>query len=399
MNPATAAPQPARDDDGRGDLALVLPGGGARSAYQVGAVRCLARHLPGLRFPIITGSSGGALSAVFYAAHPGSLAAAAAELAGIWRALRVEDVFRVDVPTLARHLVSWATHLVSGGGALAPDVRGFVDTRPLRDTIERGAATVDGELIGITRNLRRGALKAVALITLNYSTGQTVTWVQGADLKPWDQPQRRSFNTRLTVDHVMASAALPLFFPAVRLGDEWYGDGGVRMLTPLGPALRLGATRILAISPQHEPSEEEAGRPRLAGYPPPAQILGNLLQAVFLDALDEDVRRLTMMNPLLERLPPAERGDLKPVAIEVLRPSADLGALAAAYEPRLPHAFRYLMRSLGTREASSSTSLSLLMFQGDYIEKLMELGERDALAKLPEIAELVGIEPRLETEG
>ncbi|HSK75791.1 MAG TPA: patatin-like phospholipase family protein [Thermoanaerobaculia bacterium] len=376
-----------------GDLAIVLSGGGARAAYQVGVVRCLAKNLPHLRFPIITGVSAGAINAAFFASHPGPLAEAASALCDLWAGLQVEDIFRVDTTSLARHFTRWASRLVSGGTAMTPEVRGLVDTRPLYTTLQRASATVDGEIIGIERNLERGTLKAVALTALNYSTGQTVTWVQGDHTDIWNQPQRRSVHARISVDHIMASAALPLFFPAVRLGNDWYGDGGVRLSAPIAPALRLGATRILAISPRYDPSFEEAERPKTHGYPPPAQILGHLMDAIFLDVLDEDVRRLKSLNPLIAKLPPEERGGLRPVDIRVLRPSRDLGQLASQYEPRLPPAFRYLTRSLGTKETDTSDFLSMLMFQPDYLQKLIEIGEEDAAAQLPDIRELVGESP------
>lgn len=373
----------------RADLALVLSGGGARGAYQTGVLRCLARHFPDLRFPIITGVSAGAINAVHYAAHAGSLLEAASELCDVWSRLRVEDIFRVDVTSLAGHFTRWATRLASGGASMAPAVRGLVDTRPLYETIQRTSATVDGEVIGIERNLEMGRLKALALTGLNYTTGQTVTWIQGRGVNHWHQPRHRSLAARISVDHVMASASLPLFFPAVRLGDDWYGDGGVRLSTPLVPALRLGASRILAVSPHYEPSCEEAERRNSQGYPPPVQILSHLADAVFLDVLDEDVRRLLSINSLLDRLPPEERGQLRKVEIRVLRPSQDLGELANAYEPRLPAGFRYLTRSLGTKETETSDFLSMVMFQEDYLKRLIDLGEADTEARLEEVRELV----------
>ncbi len=376
--------------DGAGDLAIVLSGGGARSAYQVGVLRGLARHFPRMSFPIIAGVSAGAINAAHLAAHPGTMADAALELAQLWGSLQVENIFHVDPPSLSRDVlrwVRWASRLM--GDEMVGPVRGFVDTQPLRETIERASATVDGELIGIDSNLRQGKLKAIALTALNYATGQTVTWVQGQDLVPWTQSQRRTFHTRMTVEHVLASSALPLVFPAVRLGDSWYGDGGVRLSAPLSPALRLGASRILAISPRYEASHEEADRPQILGYPPAAQILSHLLDAVFLDVLDEDVRRLQGMNKLLCKLPPEEWGDYRPVDILVIRPSADLGKLAVDYEPRLPDAFRLLARSLGTGESTTSDFLSMLMFQPDYLECLLQLGETDAEARMGEIGELL----------
>jgi NTE family protein len=375
--------------DGRRDLAIVLTGGGARSAYQVGLLRGLARHLPDLHFPIITGVSAGAINAAFFAAHTGTLAEAAVQLCDAWAELTAERIFRVDSPFLARGLVRWATHLVSGGSPAAPEVRGLLDTEPLRETIRRTAATVDGEIIGIGRNIERGRLRSLALTALNYSTGQTVTWVQGEGIEGWEQGLHKSVPARISVEHVMASAALPVFFPAVRLGHSWYGDGGVRLSAPLGPALRLGACRILAVSPQYRQSPAEAERMKAPGYPPPAQILSHLLSAIFLDVLEQDAERMHQTNQLVEKLPPGERKGKKKVEIVLVRPSEDLGRLATAYEPRLPRAFRYLTRSLGTRETASPDFLSYLMFQPDYLAKLIEIGERDAEAKLPEIRRVV----------
>ncbi len=370
------------------DLAIVLSGGGARAAYQVGLLRRLARELPDLRFPIVTGVSAGAINAAFFASHPAALGKSAEALAELWRGLTVDDIFRVDLPSLARNLVRWATHLVSGGSPAAPEVRGLVDSHPLRVTLERSAAAVDGEIIGIGRNLERGRLQAVAITALNYSTGQTVTWIQGRG-PTWREGLRRGDRARLSIDHIMASAALPLFFPAVRVGDAWYGDGGMRHSAPLAPALRLGARRILALSPHYQQTPAEVERPKIYGYPPPAQILSQLLNSIFLDVLEQDAEQMERLNRLLEKLPPEERGGLKPVEVLVLRPSENLGELVAAYEPRLPRAFRYLTRSLGTRETTSPDFLSYLMFQPDYLERLLEIGEKDCEARLPEILALV----------
>ncbi|HEX5715855.1 MAG TPA: patatin-like phospholipase family protein [Thermoanaerobaculia bacterium] len=374
------------------DLAIVLSGGGARAAYQAGVLRGLARHLPETRFPVVVGVSAGAINAAFIAAHPGTLFEAADELCRLWAGLHVENIFSLDTPLLTRSLLAWlrwATRLGSGGPLLGPEIRGLVDTEPLRDTLRRAWATVDGEIIGVDRNLRQGRLEAFALITLNYSTGQTVTWVQGGDLQPWTEPHRKGVHTRMTVEHVMASAALPLVFPAVRLGQSWYGDGGVRLSAPLSPAIRLGASRVLAISTRYERTLAEADRPQIVGYPPPAQVLSHLLDSIFLDVLDEDVRRLKSLNPLIEKLPPEDRNGLRPVDIRVLRPSEDLGKLSAAYEPQLPETFRLLTRSLGTRQTTSPDVLSYLMFQPDYLEHLIRMGEADAEARLPALRDLL----------
>lgn len=382
-----------------GDLAIVLTGGGARAAYQVGILRGIASHLPQTRFNIITGVSAGAINAAFLASRPGPLRGTVDELTDLWKNLHVEDVFRVDLPSLAKHFVQWGLRLVSGGSPMRPPVKGLVDTAPLMALLNRMLPVKEGgEIAGLARNVERRDPKAIAVTALNYGTGQTVTWVQGSDIEPWERPLRRSVKTRLTIPHVMASVALPLFFPAVALGDGWYGDGGIRLSAPLSPALHLGAQRILAISTHYSKSFDEADEPTTEGYPPPAQILGQLMNAIFLDVMDEDALRLKRSNSFLAQMPPAQRQGYRVVDLVVLRPSEDLGKLVRMYEPRLPRGFRFFTRSLGTRETSSPDVLSLLMFQPDYLTRLIEIGEADAEARLSEIAALVEAPPCASTE-
>lgn len=381
---------------GRPRLAIALTGGGARGAYQVGVLRGIARQMPELRFPIITGASAGAINAIFLACHPGTPREAANDLSRIWENLAVSDVFRVDFWCLLRKSLLWLARLGLGMGHLGVKVHGLLDTTPLRELLRRelgarGEINEHGEVLGVGRSLDAGRLDALALMTVNYSTGQTVSWVQGSDVNTWERPARRSLQAKVTVDHVMASAALPLMFPAVQLGDTWYGDGSIRMAAPLSPALHLGADRILAISTQYPRSQAEADRPSFRAYPSPAQIAGNLLNAIFLDVLDQDVQRLERLNSLLRKLPASDREGLRPVDIVVLRPSEDLGRLSARYEPRLPWSFRFMTRNLGTRETESPDSLSLLMFQADYVRHLIEVGERDAEERIDEVRELAQI--------
>lgn len=372
-----------------GDLAVVLGGGGARAAYQAGFLRGLGRAWPELRFPIVTGISAGAINAAHLASHPGPLAAAANDLVDLWAGLSIDQVFRVDTVSLVRNLLRWTARLASGGSPLAPGARGLVDTRPLDAFLRRALPARHGEIAGIAENLERGVLKAFALSTLDYGTGRTVTWVQGRDITTWERPLRRSRQARVTVDHVMASAALPLLFPAVALDGSWYGDGGVRLSAPLSPALHLGASRILTLSTRYPRTFEEADRAATRGYPPPVQVLGNLLNAIFLDVVDQDAARLERLNTLLLELPKEKRHGLKPIDLLVVRPSEDLGRLVSGYEVELPRAFRFLTRSLGTRETASPDFLSLLMFQPDYLRRLIAIGEADAEARREEIAALL----------
>jgi NTE family protein len=277
---------------------------------------------------------------------------------------------------------------------VAPRVHGFVNTDPLRRLLEGLLPeNQEGEIAGLAENLARCEPEAVAVTTLDYTTGQTVTWAAGCDVPMWERPLRRSVLAKLTIDHVLASASLPIIFPAVQLGKHWHGDGGIRLSSPLSPALHLGADRILAVSTHHAKSFAEANEPQTIGYPPPAQILGQLMDAIFLDAIDEDAARLERANKFLRELPPGERHGYRLVDLVVIRPSQDLGHLAAQFEPELPRAFRFLTRSLGTQETSNADFLSLLMFVPEYLQKLIEMGEADAQARMPDLERLAGPPP------
>ncbi|MGH7483075.1 MAG: patatin-like phospholipase family protein [Longimicrobiales bacterium] len=383
---------PAHDDarrllrETRGqDLGLVLTGGGARGAYQVGVLSWIADHHPELYLPIITGVSAGAVNAAHLAAHHGTFAQSVAELRGLWSELTVDQVFRVDTGTLALSVGRWALRLLSGGRFRGRQVRSLLDTTPLRRYLEEVYAALDGELTGVEYNLRRGFVRAAAITTTNYSTGQSAVWVQGRQIEAWTRPMRRSVQTRLRVEHVMASTALPFFFPAIRIGPHWHGDGGIRQTAPISPALHLGARRVLAISTRYGTTQEEGDRTKIAGYPPPAQVAGVLLNSIFLDMIDQDELRLSRLNRLLLLLDAEQRDGLHPISLLVMRPSQDLATIAGEYEPDLPKAFRFLMRGLGTRETVSPDVLSMLMFQPEYLRHLMRLGREDAESRGDEL--------------
>jgi NTE family protein len=178
----------------------------------------------------------------------------------------------------------------------------------------------------------------------------------------------------------------------VRIGEQWFGDGGIRLIAPLSPALHLGARRILAVSTRFDRTQAEADRPEVSGYPPPAQVLGVLSKSVFLDLIDQDALRLERINRLLERLPEDQRDGMHPVRLVTMRPSRDIAALAGQYESRLPRAFRYMVRGLGTRRTGSPDVLAMMMFEPDFLRALIDLGEEDAEARMDEITELLQIE-------
>ena len=377
---------------GPDELAIVLTGGGARAAYQVGFLRWIARAFPSIHFPIVTGVSAGAINAAYLAASQAPHADAIARLDDRWRGLTLNDVFRTDTASLATHVLRWAGHLLGGGSRLAPHVRGLIDGSPLRATLgELFNLRHDDTIGGIRENIDAGRLWAIALITSHYGTGQSIIWTEGRDLGEWHRPERRSRNTRLTVDHVLASAALPLFFPAVRLEDGWHGDGGIRLTDPFSPALHFGANRILAISTRHATADRPEAAAARPPYPPPLQISGQLMNAIFLDDLDRDARELERVNRLLRDLPPEKRRGLREVDLLVVRPSVDIGRLSANFEPALPSTLRYLLRGLGSREVRSPDLLSLLAFHPEYLDQLLELGERDAAAHADELRALLDV--------
>ncbi len=341
---------------------------------------------------ILTGVSAGGIIATCLAAREGRFDDAICRLDELWRGLRIEHVFRVDPGELASRVTRWGFRLASGGAPGTPRARSLLDTTPLRELL---AVTLkpddEGRLPAITGNVAARRLDAVALTASSYTTGQSVTWVQnagGCRAVTWEHPQRTSADGCLTLDHVMASAALPFFFPAVQIEGSWYGDGGIRLTAPLSPAIHLGARKIIAVSTRYPRVREEA-RPAVSGYPPPAQVAGVLLNAIFLDLLDADALRLQQLNALLDRLPPEAWNGLRHVDLLVLRPSQDLGRLANEFEAALPRTFRFLVRGLGSRETRSNDMLSLLMFHPDYIAKVIELGEADARARSADIEAFV----------
>jgi NTE family protein len=388
----TASPHLAEvTQDAKGDLAVMLTGGGARAAYQVGLLKGLAAHFPELRIQIITGASAGAINAAYLAARPGSLMEKARRLEQMWCELNCESIYQFDWKMFLPFRAALASLLPKKSRFTRSQPHALVDTTPLRNLICRILATPCGRPIaGIEENIRSGDLTALALMTLDYSTGQTVRWVQGRNFDSYEGPNRRTARTQFTIEHVMASAALPFIFPAVRIGNTFHGDGGIRMAAPLSPAVQLGARRIIAMSTGYLRGPEEAAKPEVTGYPPVAQILGQLVNAIFLDGIEEDVARMERMNEMLRKMAPHERDGMKPIELLVLRPSIDLGKLAGDYEQFLPRKLKLLVRAMGVKETESPDFISLLMFEPSFTRRIIELGETDVASRLAEIRAFLG---------
>ena len=375
------------DDQAVRPLALVLSGGGARAAYQVGVLSALAELAPELDISILTGVSAGAINTVHLAAHQGPFHQAVATLAAGWRQLTPDRVYAVHPLHLGRAVLRWTVNMIVPHRIPKPSLRGLMDAEPLRGFL---AAFMDVE--GIRRNVTAGRLRAVALSATRYSTGETITFVQGApDLALWTRHMRVAVRARITVNHLMASAAIPLIFPAVRVDDHFYGDGSVRQTAPLAPAIHLGARRIVAISMRNrDPVGTEAAE---AAYPVAARVFGLLMHSVFLDSLDADAERLERLNDLLALLPDPRSAPhgIHRVDLLMLRPSRDLGKLADERTLQLPGAIRFLVSSIGGGSGRARTSdfLSYLMFEPGYIGALMELGYGDTLARRDEVLRFV----------
>lgn len=356
-----------------GPLGLALSGGGARAAYQVGVLLRIAERVPDLDFSIVTGVSAGAINASLLAGHSESLGSAALELARCWESLTLPQVMEARIGTALRAALRLGWKGVTNATGL--EFRSLVDVTPLRSFL---AARVP--FAGIGANVASGKLKAVGLSTTCYESGETVTFVQsGPDVPVWQRAKRRSIPTELTLEHVMASAAIPLVFPAVRLGQAHFGDGSVRATAPLSPAIHLGAARILTITMRHR-GPEACFSPTSVPYPPPGQILGSLLNAVFLDALDADILRLERLNELIAHLPPSvdvPQG-LRTISLLAIRPSIDLATPARDLKLELPLALRLLGRALGLNERAAAHFVSYLLFEPPYVGRLMEIGYEDA---------------------
>jgi NTE family protein len=379
--------------DATSGLALTLTGGGARGAYQAGVLQRLGEACEDLEFGVITGVSAGAINGAFIANHRGSFGQASRELSGLWNKLSTEEVLRGTPLELARNVTRWGIQLLSGGLETLPRVRGLLDTEPLRKLLTRVLCDAEGELSGVRHNLAAGRLGAFAVTTTSYATGQAITFAQHPPGHPqvsWERPYRIGQSAVIGVDHVMASAAIPLLFPAVKIGTSWHGDGSVRQAAPLSPALRLGARRLLVISTVREPSEHPRESATDDAYPSLARIVGVTLNSLLYGHTEYDAEQLRRITGLVRASPHGKSSGFEPVELFLMRPSADLGHVAAEYEHKLPRALRYLTRGLGTRDANSTDILSTLLFDAAYTERLVECGRRDADEQIEALVRFVG---------
>lgn len=358
-------------------MGLVLSGGGARGAYQAGVVRALAEiaAAAGIEVPFrsIAGVSAGAINAAFVGAFAHDLVRGARDLCDLWSRLRPELVYETSPLTLGRIGARWVhtltmSPLVGGRPATA-----LLDTTPLRGTLARSIP-----FASLHRNVKEGVVSGVAVTATDYATTHTVTFYEsGGRIPPWRRRRRDSREVALDVPHVMASSAIPIFFEPVVVDGAFYGDGCLRNTAPLSPAIHLGADRLIVVGVRRRagPHEDAA----LPVRPTIARILGVLLNAVFFDAVDYDVERLSAINRMLDVTGMVPAGSaVRPIQILTIQPSEDLGLIARDEVSRLPRVLRYLLRGMGTADEASEV-ISYLSFEERYTSRLIEIGYRDGL--------------------
>src|SRR5271167_3795573 len=391
---------PKRSQRGRtmeNAVGLVMTGGGARGAYQAGVLKRIGElkrvRTQGNPFPIIGGASAGAINGSALATGCHDFASATQSLAEFWATLKPSDIFHCDVLSQVRNSITWIVDLSFGAILGGGNARSLLDATPLRHFLNKHL-----ECDRIQENIKRGHLYALAISATNYNSGKSYLFIQGMKGHPmWHRSRRVTLATKITVDHVCASAAIPLVFQPIRLrtarGTAFFGDGCVRLQQPLSPVIRLGATKIFAIGVRGESLEhqEEAANEK---DPSLAQVLGVLFNVMFLDHLATDVEHLERLNQLLRDghigktgLQGCER--MRPLVPLLITPSVDLSELARQHQRDLPYLIQYFVSSLGRDAAACADLMSYLLFASNYTQALIDIGYRDASERIDEIEDFL----------
>jgi NTE family protein len=368
--------------------ALLLPGGGARVAYQVGVLRALGEitgHLAPNPFPIICGTSAGAINAAALASRADNFARATAELEQLWRKLTVAHVYRSDICGVAWNTLRLVFSLFNAGIAAGRPVA-LLDNSPLRETLLKAV-----DFDAISEHIATGALRAVCVTAMNYSQSMSTSFFQGGPAASgWQRWRRQGIPSPLSIKHLMASSAIPTIFPPEPIGPHYFGDGALRQLNPISPALHLGAERVLVIAASgHRRTYERPPRPIQS--PAFGQIIGHLLNSAFIDSLESDIELLERINEMIRCQPQvgschATEG-LKPVDLMVLSPSQDIDAIAGEHFGELPLSMRLFLRlSGGSSDTGGINTASYLLFTPNFIAELINLGYSDTMAERERIA-------------
>ena len=378
-----------------GGTALVLPGGGARGAYQVGVLKAISELLP-LRAPspfsVISGTSAGAINAASLASHADRFAAGVGTLEAVWRGFSASQVYHTSSLAMLRSSLHWTASLVFGGlGRYNPS--SLLNNAPLRSLLKERMA-----LERIAGNISAGHLKALAITASSYQSGRSITFFQGhPGLMGWDRTRRQGHPSTITVEHLMASVAVPMIFPAISVAHEYFGDGAIRQSTPLSPVIHLGASRALVIAVRDERISNEPVDNRERRRPALGQIAGYMLDTIFMDGLYGDLERITRINLLLEQLAADKRigatAKLRRVETLLILPSRDIRLIAEEHAHQLPRAVRALLRGVGAYGKGGGQLVSYLLFEEGFTKALIKLGYDDAMDRSQHILSLLAGEP------
>lgn len=376
--------------DNDGDIGLILSGGGARGAYQVGVLKAIAEILPPRicnPFPIICGTSAGAIIAATLASHAHRFRLGVRGLENVWANLSADQVFRTEFGSFIWMLLRWLIPGMTVG--YTPKNSALLDSTPLRQLL-----TLVMNQRAIKAGIEAGFLKALCITASSYNQGESVTFFQAQEgVQPWDRVRRFGVPTTINVEHLMASSAIPLLFPAQAIGDCYYCDGALRQLAPLSPAIHLGAKKVLVIGVSGNTSARATARE--SAYPSMAQTLGHILNSVFVDTLEGDVERMERVNRTLNAMTAAEREahgiHLRPVDVLKIYPTQPIDEIASAYLHRLPRSLRFFLRGSGATGSSGAAAVSYLLFHPEFCQALIELGYRDGISRRSKIIEFFNL--------